>query len=245
MAAGSRRAHSSAAKPRRRASATSGPRTSRTGWRGCGSSGDRRATIAMWRSTVQPAARASAACASASPSMTIIRWSSWCWAWSASSASSAKGAAALSATSTLRSQIVGVGSWKNAVPQRVGTARVATRAWTTRSNATIRAKSSSVVAVVVVARPADDDAVRLDRDLDGAVAGPVLGVDGVVLDGGVEPQPVALLPVVEGALEPGGAAPRPTTAAAAAAAPGLASRLVVGGLLVVGLGLRLGLRLLG
>ena len=37
--------------------------------------------------------------------------------------------------------------------------------------------------------------------VDRPVAGPVLGVDGVVLDGGVEPQPVALLAVVEGALE--------------------------------------------
>ena len=36
---------------------------------------------------------------------------------------------------------------------------------------------------------------------DGTVAGPVLGVDGVVLDGGVEPQAVALVAVVEGALE--------------------------------------------
>src|SRR4051812_5972645 len=181
----------------------------------------------MWRSTVQPAARASDACASASPSITIIRWSSWCWASSASSASSAKVAAAPLATSTLRSQIVGVGSWKNAVPQRVGTARVATRACTTRSNATIRAKSSSVVAVVVVARPTDDDAVRLDRDLDGAVAGPVLGVDGVVLDGGVEPQPVALLAVVEGALEPASPALAAPAAPASPPAPSLSALVLV------------------
>jgi hypothetical protein len=47
----------------------------------------------------------------------------------------------------------------------------------------------------------------------------VLGVDGVVLDGGVEPQPVALLAVVEGALElaRGALAPAAATAAAAAA----------------------------
>ena len=51
------------------------------------------------------------------------------------------------------------------------------------------------------ARAADDDAVLLDGDLDGPMAGPVLGVDRVVLDRRVEPQAVALLAVVEGALE--------------------------------------------
>ena len=56
-----------------------------------------------------------------------------------------------------------------------------------------------VVAVVgvVVAGAADHDLILLDRHLDRPVAGPVLGVDRVVLDGGVEPQPVALLAVVE------------------------------------------------
>ena len=47
----------------------------------------------------------------------------------------------------------------------------------------------------------DDDAVGLDRHDDGAVAGPVLGVDRVVLDGGVEPEAVALVAVVERPLE--------------------------------------------
>ena len=59
----------------------------------------------------------------------------------------------------------------------------------------------SVVVAGVVAGAADHDLVLLDRDLDRAVAGPVLGVDGVVRDRGVEPQAVALLAVVEGALE--------------------------------------------
>ena len=59
--------------------------------------------------------------------------------------------------------------------------------------------------VVAAAGPPDHDLVLLDRDLDGPVARPVLGVDGVVLDGGVEPQAVALLAVVEGALERPGA----------------------------------------
>ena len=51
---------------------------------------------------------------------------------------------------------------------------------------------------------ADHDLVLLDRDLDRPVAGPVLGVDRVVLDGGIEPQAVALLAVVERALERAG-----------------------------------------
>ena len=71
---------------------------------------------------------------------------------------------------------------------------------------------------------ADDDLLLLDRHLDRPVAGPVLGVDGVVLHGGVEPQAVALLAVVEGALERlaaargrrGAAPPRPPRGGAAA-----------------------------
>ena len=57
----------------------------------------------------------------------------------------------------------------------------------------------------------DHDPVGLDRDLDLPVAGPVLGVDGVVLDRGVEPETEALLgAVVEGGLDRGAArAPRP------------------------------------
>ena len=58
----------------------------------------------------------------------------------------------------------------------------------------------------LVAGAADDDAVLLDLDLDRSVPGPVLGVDRVVLDRGVEPQAVALLAVVEGALERPGVA---------------------------------------
>ncbi len=50
------------------------------------------------------------------------------------------------------------------------------------------------------------DLVLLDEHLDGAVAGPVLGVDRVVLDGGVQPQAVALLAVLEGAFQGSGAA---------------------------------------
>ena len=67
---------------------------------------------------------------------------------------------------------------------------------------------------------ADHDLVLLDRDLDRAMTGPVLGVDGVVLDGGVEPQAVALLAVVEGRLER-----RRLLAAAAAAATSPAAPL--------------------
>src|SRR3954453_5496033 len=73
------------------------------------------------------------------------------------------------------------------------------------SNAVARAKraSGSVLVVVagVLADTADDDLVRFDRHLDLAVSGPVLGVHGVVGDGRVEPQAVALLAVVERALQ--------------------------------------------
>ena len=79
--------------------------------------------------------------------------------------------------------------------------------------AVARKRATGLLAVVgfVAARPADHDLLLLDRDLDRAVAGPVLGVDGVVLDGGIEPQAVALLAVVEGRLErtPGPCVPRP------------------------------------
>src|SRR3954452_20804515 len=82
------------------------------------------------------------------------------------------------------------------------------------------ARASVVVVVLAAAGAADHDLVLLDRDLDRAVARPVLGVDGIVLDGGVQPQAVALLAMVEGALERtrgGGAATR-----APAATPGAA-----------------------
>src|SRR3954467_2697410 len=101
--------------------------------------------------------------------------------------------------------------------------------------------SSAVVVVLVAAGAADHDLVLLDRDLDRAVAGPVLGVDGVVLHGGIEPQSVALLAMVEGALERApcrGALARAARAAAAAARPALFGlRVALGlvrGLLVVG-----------
>ena len=78
------------------------------------------------------------------------------------------------------------------------------RSWR-RPNASDRARTaSSVVAVVVVlAGASDHDLVLLDRDDHGTVARPVLGVHGVVGDRRVEPEPVALLAVVERALELG------------------------------------------
>src|SRR3954469_2502610 len=105
-----------------------------------------------------------------------------------------------------------------------------------RSNASARAKRGSVV-VAVRARAADDDLVGLERHDDLALARPVLGVDGVVGDGGVEPQAVALLAVVEGPLEArlAGRAAARAAAAAAAPAPALGPLAVVA--LVVGLGL--------
>ncbi len=122
----------------------------------------------------------------------------------------------------------------------------------------LRAGSRSVV----VAGAADDDAVLFDRDLDRPVTGPVLGVDRVVLDRGVEPQSVALLAVIERALErtrlpaPERDAAHAAPATAATAACARLRRvlvLVVGvaafglplGRFLLGLRLRLGARALG
>ena len=58
--------------------------------------------------------------------------------------------------------------------------------------------------LVVLVDAADDYAVLFNRDLDRSVPGPVLGVDGVVLDGGVKPQAIALLAVVKRALQGAG-----------------------------------------
>src|SRR4051794_32873780 len=83
-----------------------------------------------------------------------------------------------------------------------GTAESLCNASCEARHASASARSASVVGVVLgAAGAADHDLVFLDRDLDGAVAGPVLGVDRVILDGGVEPQSVALLAVVERAFE--------------------------------------------
>src|SRR5580704_13369807 len=54
---------------------------------------------------------------------------------------------------------------------------------------------------VAAASAADDDPILLDLDLDRTMPGPVLGVDRVLLDGGVQPQAVALLAVIECPLE--------------------------------------------
>src|SRR4051794_15874175 len=127
---------------------------------------------------------------------------------------------------------------------------------TSRRSAETRAATSPggrgllpVVFVVVAATgAADHDLVLFDRDLDGAVTRPVLGVHGVVLHGRVEPQPVALLAVVERRLQGTGragaargaapAAARPAPAAARAArARGRLVLLGLAGVLVLVLGL--------
>ena len=68
------------------------------------------------------------------------------------------------------------------MPHGSGSVRSATASSTAHRCATIRSSVGSVVArVLVAAGAADHDLVLLDRDLDRPVAGPVLGVDGVVL----------------------------------------------------------------
>src|SRR3954470_16671258 len=88
------------------------------------------------------------------------------------------------------------------------------------------------VVVLATAGAADHDLVLLDRDLDGAMPRPVLGVDRIVLRGGVEPQAVPLLAVVEGALERPGGGGAPARAPAAAAARALGLLVLLGGRLV-------------
>src|SRR5262249_30326358 len=87
-----------------------------------------------------------------------------------------------------------------------------------------------------------DDPILFDRDLYWAVTCPVLSVDRIVLDGGIEPQPVPLLAVVEGALERAfvhlrsapGSAP-PASPATSPPRPGRTLALLVLGFLILGL----------
>src|SRR5436305_296376 len=63
----------------------------------------------------------------------------------------------------------------------------------------------------------------LERYVDRPVARPVLGVDRVVLDRGIEPQPIALLAVVEGSLQRAEVGPGARRSPAAAGEPAPAS----------------------
>src|SRR5918995_4279753 len=85
--------------------------------------------------------------------------------------------------------------------------------------------------------PLEHDPLGLDRHLQRPVALPVLGVDRIVLDRGVQPQSVALLlAMIEGGLELSAlAAPAPATAAPPAPAPA-ATPLLLALALVLGFG---------
>src|SRR4051794_23928256 len=183
-----------------------------------------------------PAARRSAVAASKT---SIRRCGSRPW-WRSTTCSRRSASRSGTGTSTrtvFRSAAAGNSSWKIALPKSSATTRLAARSNGAARAACARAARSGVVVVVLGdTGTADHDLVLLDRDLHRTVAGPVLGVDRVILDRGVEPQAVALFPVVERALERlGGAAA--AAAPAGAATAGLGVRLLVAGL---GLGLRLG-----
>src|SRR5690349_11118345 len=122
------------------------------------------------------------------------------------------------------------------VPYSCGSITSQMRACSAWRQAIARCRAASVfVVVLATAGATDHDLVLLDRDLDRAVARPVLGVDRIVLHGGVEPQAVALLAVVEGALQRARrGAPARAAAAGAASALGLLVLLLVGGLLLLG-----------
>src|SRR6185312_1824763 len=88
---------------------------------------------------------------------------------------------------------------------------------------------------------ADDDLVGLDPHGDVAFAGPVLGVDGIVLDRGIEPEAVAVLfAVIEGRLDLF-AATASSTAATATATAWAAGAVPLGVLVAVTLVLGVGL----
>src|SRR4051812_39369939 len=104
----------------------------------------------------------------------------------------------------LRTHTAGSASAKNASPSgwSIDRSHAARRTLRSKSSARASACASVVVAVVLVAGTADHDLVPLDGAGHWPVPGPVLGIRGFVLDGGIEPQPVALLAVVERPLEP-------------------------------------------
>src|SRR5580658_8548443 len=91
-----------------------------------------------------------------------------------------------------------------------------------------------VVLRLLAAGAPDHDLVLLDRDLHRPMAGPVLGVHRVILDGWVEPQTVALVAVVERRLErtgrrlatPGGATASAASSSAAISASSCARRSI-------------------
>ena len=160
--------------------------------------------ISRWRLTCQPAAANAGATAApiGSCSTSTAGWPGKRVS-AANAMSPARTPCVVSTRTTLTSRTQGTPLWNTAVPQGRGSVHSATASSTAHRCATMR--SRSVVVVLVAAGAADHDLVLLDRDLDGTVARPVLGVHGVVLDGGVEPQPVALLAVVERPLERAGA----------------------------------------
>src|SRR4051794_11893162 len=123
---------------------------------------------------------------------------------SASSSSAAVCICCAPTSSSTRTKLPSQKSGEDGVRKTTPCAHGAAASHITSSCARRQAMASarrSVVAVLLGAAAADHDLVFLDRDLDWPVAGPVLGVDRIVLDGGVQPQAVALLAVVERALQ--------------------------------------------
>src|SRR5919198_115471 len=207
----------------------------------------RRRTMKTSRSTSHPAARSSGARRSPTSGRSTNARRCGRSAYRASSAAIRPSASVSASTNSwLSTHTRGSSSWKNASPSAWRADRSAAPRRTRRSKSSARANAcASVVFVVLVlvAGAADHDLVLLDRDGHRPVAGPVLGVDRVVLHGGVEPQAVALLAVVEGALELGHralAAPRASAATPTPALLGLLALLALVGLLgLLGLAARL------
>src|SRR3954465_4796434 len=188
----------------------------------CATDGPSR-TITALRSAIHPAASKNARIrAPARSSCTSsLRWREPASSTSAAliSAGGSRSDASPSTRTKLASQKFGADGVRRTEPCSHGSTTSHCNESCVRRHAIAAARRGSVFGVVLApAGAADHDLVFLDRDLDGAVARPVLGVHGVILDGGVQPQAVPLLAVVERALER--ARGRGATARTPTAAPG-------------------------
>src|SRR4051794_13621352 len=185
---------------------------------GCPSSRSQASDSAAQPSASKPGRSRRPASSSSTSTSRCARWpcaTSAAW----TSASALTPGSGPSTRRLLKCQNVGMNVHCTDVPYSCGSITSQMRACSACRQAIARARAFSSVFVFVLATAgaADHDLVFLDRDLDGAVTRPVLGVHGIVLHGGIQPQAVSLFAVVESALErargPGTTARTPTAAA--------------------------------
>src|SRR4051812_42245974 len=213
--------------------------TSTTAGSACGGGPSRRMTAR--RSVYHPAASKagrsrSPAAASAISSLRCCRPA--CSSSAAAIKASASGPGGRSTRTRFASQYAGTEGVRTTVPSSHGSSASQSLACWAYSQAIAARRASVVLFVLAAAGAADHDLVLFDRDLDRAVARPVLRVHRIVLDGGIEPQPVALLAMVERALERPGGRGAAARAASAAARGALGRRILVRVLGRLGVGAR-------